>query len=162
MSDTSPMSGQDPTPAEKPGLDGTGHDRTAPPAIGYPAAPPAPAPLSPQDERTWGMLSHVSALIAGVLGLSFAGPLIVYLIYKDRSPFVRHHAAESLNFQISLWIYAAVGVILSIVTLGLGLFIFLPVAFVAGIVALVLIIMASVAAYDGRGYRYPLTIRMVN
>ena len=29
-------------------------------------------------------------------------PLVIFLIYKDRSPFVRRHALESLNFQLTL------------------------------------------------------------
>ena len=34
--------------------------------------------------------------------LSFVGPLVIYLVYKDRDPFVRRHAANALNVQITL------------------------------------------------------------
>src|SRR3954452_12608250 len=62
----------------------------------YPAQPYAPGyqpPLSPSEERTWGMLAHLAPFAGGFVGMPFLGPLVVYLIYKDRSPFVRRHSA---------------------------------------------------------------------
>ena len=122
--------------------------------------------LSPGEERTWGMLGHLSAILAGFFGVAFLGPLIVYLMYKDRSPFVRRHAAESLNFQISLLIYMVVGgivgLVLSIITFGLALFVLIPLGIALTIAALVFIVMACIAANDGREYRYPLTLRFVH
>jgi len=69
-----------------------------------PAVPYPPQPLAPGDERTWGMLSHLSVLLNLVTG--FAGPiaaLIIYLIYKDRSRFVAYHALQSMVFQLIWW-----------------------------------------------------------
>ena len=40
--------------------------------------------LSPQDERTWSMLAHLSVLLALVSLIPF-GALLIWLIYKDRS-----------------------------------------------------------------------------
>lgn len=133
---------------------------------GYPPAGYAPAPLSPSEERTWGMLAHLSSFIAGFFGVAFLGPLIVYFMYKDRSGFVRRHASESLNFQISLIIYAIVGtlggIVISVLTVGLALLVLIPLAIAAAIGAIVLIIMGCVAGNNGREFRYPLTIRLVN
>jgi uncharacterized Tic20 family protein len=75
---------------------------------------------------------------------------------------VRRHAVESLNFQISLLIYSAVGVLVSILTLGLGLIVVIPVFLVALVAILVLVIQASIRAGNGEEYRYPLTIRLVS
>jgi uncharacterized protein len=142
-----------------------------PPAYGQPThpqgyAPAGPAPLSPAEERTWGMLAHLSAILAGIFVVAFLGPLIVYVMQKDRSPFVRRHATESLNFQISLIIYCVVGgvagVVLSLLTFGLFLVVLIPAAVIAAVAALVLIIMGCVAANDGREFRYPLTLRFVH
>ena len=36
----------------------------------------------------------------GLLG--FVGSLVVYLLYKERGDFVRRHAANSLNIQITM------------------------------------------------------------
>ena len=112
------------------------------------------------------MMAHLSAILAGFFGVSFLGPLVVYFIYKDRSAFVHRHAAESLNFQISLIIYFVVGgiasVVLTLITVGLFLFVLVPVAIAASIAALVFIVMGCIAANDGREYRYPVTLRFVH
>ena len=70
-------------------------------------APPGeqvvPSPLSPTDERTWGMAAHGIALAVTVFSagfLSFVAALVTYLVVRDRGPFVRHHAANALNVQI--------------------------------------------------------------
>src|SRR5437868_892271 len=64
------------------------------------------------DDRTWGMLAHLSPLLAGWLGgFSFLGPLIVWLIYKDKSAFVADQAKEALNFHIAVMIVAVVSII---------------------------------------------------
>jgi uncharacterized Tic20 family protein len=73
-----------------------------------PPTPPAPT-IPPQsmahsDERTWGMLSHLSVLLNLVTG--FAGPiaaLIIYLVYKERSRYVAYHALQSMIFQLIWW-----------------------------------------------------------
>ncbi len=60
--------------------------------------------LSPGDERTWGMLAHLSTLLNLVTG--FGGPigaLIIYIIYKDRSRFVAYHALQAMLFQLIWW-----------------------------------------------------------
>jgi uncharacterized Tic20 family protein len=60
--------------------------------------------MTPDDEHTWGMLSHLSVLLNLITG--FGGPiaaLIIYLIYKDRSRFVAYHALQSMIFQLIWW-----------------------------------------------------------
>lgn len=131
----------------------------------YPQQPPySPAPLSPSDERMWGMFGHLSAIAASFLGLPFLGPLIVFLVLKDRSGFVRGHAAEALNMTISVIVYelalSVVVTVLAIVTLGIGSALYVLLG-VVGIVFLVFTILAAVAANQGRVYRYPLIFRLV-
>ncbi len=109
-------------------------------------------PLGPptSDEKTMGVLSHILCLVAG-----FIAPLIIYLIKKDESAYVREHAKESLNFQISLFIYYIVSFILMFILIGIVLMI------VLGIGALVLIIIATIKASEGKLYRYPFCIRLI-
>jgi len=83
-------------------------------------------------------------------------------VFRYRSDFVRRHAVESLNFQISLLIYSAVAAVLIFVTFGLGVLIVVPLVAIGAVVALVVIILATVAASGGNDYRYPLTIRFVH
>lgn len=110
-----------------------------------------------KDERTWGMLSHLLAL-SGYIGIPFGNilaPLIIWLVKKDESQFVSDQAKESLNFQISLTIYAIISSILIVVLIG---FVLLGVIWIAGIV---LVIIATVKSNEGGFYRYPLTLRLI-
>jgi uncharacterized Tic20 family protein len=115
--------------------------------------PAAPDYVATPDERNWGMLSHISSLIAIWLGgLAFLGPLIVWLVKKDQSPFVADQAKEALNFQIAVLI---VNMICAITCVGL---ILVPVIFVADIVFSLL---AGIEANKGIYYRYPYTFRLI-
>ncbi|MDG2027222.1 MAG: DUF4870 domain-containing protein [Acidimicrobiales bacterium] len=99
-------------------------------------APLASASVS--DEKTWAVLTHLSVFL-----LSFVGPLVVYLIKRDESPFLRAHAAAALNLQITLFIAAIVSVILILVIIG----IFMILAVI--VIGIVYPIVGAVAA--GRG-----------
>ena len=121
----------------------------SPPAWGSPPAPP----LRPEDERTWAVLVHLLPL----LSLGFLAPLVVWLVFRGRGPFLEHHAKESLNFQLTVLIAVAVGTLLSLVTFG----VLAIVHVVAGVVWVVLEILAAVAASRWEWYRYPLTLRLV-
>ena len=95
--------------------------------------------------------------------MGFLAPLLIMLTVGNQSPFVRRHAVESLNFQISLLIYSAAAVLFSIITIGLGLIIVIPLGLVALVVgSLVFVIQASIKAANGEDYRYPLTLRLVS
>jgi uncharacterized Tic20 family protein len=114
-----------------------------------------PVAASP-DDRTWGMLAHLSALIAMAAGgMTFIGPLIVWLVKKDQSPFVVEHAKEALNFQLACFIAALICVPLAFVIVG---FILLPVVVVGNVI---FSIIAAMEANKGLPYRYPYTIRLI-
>lgn len=114
------------------------------------------------DARQWAMVAHLSALLSLVIGLSFVGPLVVYLVKKD-DPFVRQQAAEALNFNLSVLIYAIVGgIVLAITILLIVGIVLIPVAIAAAVAWLVLVIVAGIRAGKGEAYRYPLTIRFVD
>ena len=124
----------------------------------FPPPPDHPGPSPEEKEaRLWGMLCHLAAL-SGFLGLPFGhvlGPLVVWLIKRHEIPFVDGQGKESLNFQISMTIYGLLALPLVLVVVGVFLLIGL------GIFNLVMVILASVRANDGRPYRYPLTIRFI-
>lgn len=126
-------------------------------------APTAAAQPALSSAKQWAVIAHLSALIALVVGFTFLGPLLVYLLKRDEDPFLRAHAAEALNFNLSVFIYAAVGglltAILIIFLVGLLL---LPLIFAAAIAWVVLVVVAAVKANNGEPYRYPLTIRFVS
>ena len=117
--------------------------------------------MSPEEERTWGTLAHVLALPAALVALAFLGPLIVLLIYGNRSPWVRRNAVEALNFQITTLIVVAACIVVGVITLGLGFLLVGPLLLAWGVFWLVVTVLASLAANRGEAYRYPLTIRLV-
>jgi uncharacterized protein len=128
-----------------------------PPAPAYPGAQPyQPVPMSPADQRTWAILTHLSPFLAAFVALSFLGPLILYMIFKDRGAFIRHHSAEALNFQLTMWIGLLISFPLMLVGIG-----FLTFAAI-GLAMLIFHILGAVAAGEGRDYRYPFTIRFVS
>lgn len=115
-----------------------------------------------QTDRNWAAASHWGTLVAAWLAMGFLAPLIIMLTVGQQSPFVRRHAVESLNFQISLLIYGAAAVLFSIVTIGIGLLVVIPLAAVFLVAALVFLIQASIKATNGEDYRYPFTLRFVS
>ncbi len=104
------------------------------------------------EEKQMAMLGHLLALVGG-----FVAPLIIYLIKKDESEFVKDQARESLNFQITIFIAAFTSIILAYVTCGIG-GVLIP---VVGILNLVFCIMGGVKANDGIKYKYPINIRII-
>lgn len=138
-------------------------------------------PVPRLTERQWAAAAHLSALLlalltswlVGVAGVVAAGA--VYLLKRDGSAFVAAHAAEALNFNLSMLIYAAaalaIGVALvgvTVLTLGLGVILTVPAALVLllalGAIALLWLvcsIVATVKAWNGEEFRYPLSIRLV-
>ena len=112
------------------------------------------APTS--EERNWALAAHVGTFVAAWVAMGFLCPLIVMLTKGKESAFVRRHAVESLNFQISLYIYLAACIALVFVLIG---FFLLP---MLGVFALVAIILATVKAANGEDFRYPLCIRLVH
>jgi uncharacterized Tic20 family protein len=108
--------------------------------------------MRPEDEKLWATLIHLSGLIVAPWGA-----LIGYLVLRDRGPFVRAHTAEALNLQLSYLIYAVVLIPVTLITFGIGGLLYIPL----GIVEIVFMILAAVAANRGEWYRYPLTIHFV-
>src|SRR5674476_1332501 len=70
---------------------------TSPPPPPPPMSAPGPAygaqaqaPVSPSDARMWSLFAHIGGLVTTLLA-----QLVIYLIYKDRDPFIRRHAAQA-------------------------------------------------------------------
>jgi uncharacterized Tic20 family protein len=94
-----------------------------------------------KDVRTWCVACHASALLGFVVPWIFhiLGPLIVWLA----------------NFQISMLIYNAIAAVLCLVVIGFFLLVALH------FLNLVLVIVASIQASEGKLYRYPLNLRLI-
>lgn len=105
-------------------------------------------------ERTYATFTHLSLLTVHML-VPVVPALIMWLIKRHESPFLDDHGKEAVNFQISLTIYFAIGLVLSLICVG---WVVIAAAYVLGIVGM---IMAAMAANRGEYYRYPATIRLI-
>ena len=121
--------------------------------------PPGTAPtMTPAEERNWAVATHLSSF-SGYLGIPFGhilGPLIIWLMKKDSSTFLDVAGKETVNYNISIIIWALLCIPLCFVLIGF---------FLLGALALfdvIITIMAAVAASNGQQYRYPLTIRFIS
>lgn len=118
--------------------------------------PATPAIAPTEEERTWAMLCHLSALTGffSVIGW-FLGPFLVWQIKKARFPAIAHHGRAALNFQLSVLLYALIATLLIIVAIGV------PLLFLLGFFNLVCVILAAVKANQGEPWTYPLALRFL-
>ena len=119
------------------------------------------------EQRQWAMFAHLSALAGGLLTSAvggwgfFIGPLVIWLMKKDTMPFVDDQAKEALNFNIMVTAIFVILLILTILSLGIGALLTVPVMLIVGIGSLVFIIIAAIKANQGVAYRYPVNVRLI-
>ena len=106
--------------------------------------------MRPDEEKLWAIGAHLGPLVLG-----FIAPLVVWLVYRERSAFLDRSAKEALNMQLSYLIYFLVAGVSIILLIGLLL---LP---VVGVAWLVLMIIASLKVANLEDYRYPAIFRFV-
>lgn len=149
-----PQFGQQPPFGQQPGQ----------PFSGGPAGPPLRGPhpdaaygpgsagywQATQDDRSMAVLTHIGALL-----ISAIVPLIMFLLKKDESAFIREQSRQSLNLQIMVLIASFASGLLMFVLVG---FILLPIIVIA---AWALQIIAAVKAYNGECFRMPFTFDFV-
>jgi uncharacterized Tic20 family protein len=108
------------------------------------------------DEKLWGMLAHLLTLLGYVASVGqYIAPLVIYLVYKDRSKFVAFHALQALFFQMLALAVSVVLVLLTLVTLGVGLIIVIPAFIALTIAVLVYTIWAAIEASRGVWFELP-------
>ena len=116
---------------------------------GQPGQPQA-APLSPGEEQGWGVGIHLGGAF-----FSWLAPLIIWLVFRERSPMIDDHGKDALNWQITLFIGYVIGYATLIIIIGI---IILPLLFIT---ALIFGILGAIAAYNRRQFRYPFTIKFI-
>jgi len=132
--------------------------RTGPPqAYADPGAALVGA-LTSQERNTASMCHWLPLVVAVVVApftlfmgtlAVFLVPLAILFIAGGKSPYIRAHAAESVNFQLTLLIAGLLSLLLVFVFIG---FIFL---FVVACFAVFFQIKAAIKAGRGEIYRYP-------
>ncbi|WP_460219519.1 DUF4870 domain-containing protein [Psychroserpens sp. MEBiC05023] len=134
---------------------------------------------------------HLSTFSRFLIPLgNYIGPIVLWMINKDKSEFVDRHGKQAINFQISILLYT---LIIGTITVPFFIFKFFngldfvdfhgfhdfhinigepsPLLFITGglgflaiigfILELVFIVIASLKARDGEAYEYPLTINFL-
>ena len=155
---------------------------------------PDTTPSSPSsDDQAWAAIAHGSALVTVLLGALTGGalclvgplvPLVIWLVFRERSKFVARHAAQATLFQALLLIVtvaAGVGGLAAVaiawwfgITLIVGVGICLiPIALLLTLLWVVVVlglpvaalVYAAYGAYEvaqGRDFRYWLVGNWVN
>ena len=118
---------------------------------------------SAQEEKTWSVLAHLSIFLNLFTG--FLGPvaaLVIWMVYRDRSPRVAFHALQSMWYQIGWLVLLGVGWaftgLLMMIVIG---FLLVP---VMALLTIVPFVHASYAAYklsQGADYRYPFVADLI-
>jgi uncharacterized protein len=120
--------------------------------------------MSPKDENTWSVLAHLSVflnLLTGFLGP--VGALVIWLMYKDRSPRVSFHALQSLWYQVAWMVILTVGwVVAGLLTVVLIGFLLFPVMILLTVVPFVHMGYAAYKVSQGVDYRYPLVADLID
>lgn len=93
------------------------------------------------EDRMLAALAHGSGAVTLVVG-----PLLFLLLSGRRSAYVRKHALEALNFQLTL-------LLVTIVTFGVGGLVYA--------VSWIAVMIAAIVSLTGRSFRYPLTLRPI-
>ena len=102
------------------------------------------------DENTFCVLLHISNFF-----FLFLGPLVMWLIGRDKSAFIDSHGKSALNWSISATIYGVVSSFLTVVFIGI------PMLFALVICSLIFTIIAAIRASEGKMYKYPLSITLI-
>jgi len=121
---------------------------------------------------------------------NFIGPIVLWAANKEKSEFIDQHGKQAINFQISVLLYAIIIGTITVPFFIFNLFNGMDIidfhgfhnfhinvgkpspllyiggglgalAVIAFIIELALIVRASLAARDGKLYKYPLTINFL-
>ena len=110
------------------------------------------------SSHAWAMACHLGGLTDFAVPFLFVGilvPLGIWLSKRDSDPFVDEHGKEVVNFQLNVLFWALVFGLLSCCLIGIPFLAALPVA------EIVLSILGAMAAADGRKFRYPWILRVI-
>ncbi|WP_010524584.1 DUF4870 domain-containing protein [Nesterenkonia sp. F] len=114
----------------------------------------AALPLTPAEDRRWATLAHFGGLMGCLPSL------VIYLVFRDRGPFVAQESKEALNFTLPLTVLLLAAYVLALLPVigwifGLAAVLLWVVMTLAGLIA-------GIECNKGRPYRYRLNVRLVH
>jgi uncharacterized Tic20 family protein len=103
------------------------------------------------EDKTWAAAAHFSTFLNFVTGLlGIIAPLVIFLMKKDNSPYIRQHAAKAFNFQICMLILY----ILAFLSAFLIFFFVIPLIFGLAIANIVSVVRAGIAAQENKPHKH--------
>ncbi len=105
------------------------------------------SPMSKDGEKAWAVAGHLLAI-----PFEFFAPVIGYIAFNGRGPFITHHVRESLNFGITMLLAV---VVLAVSIIGWVLLWLPPLLWI------IFRIIAAIKTSQGEFYKYPLTLRLI-
>jgi len=106
----------------------------------------AEQPQLTDEAKRIAMFCHLLGII-GVLG-----PLVMWVLGKDKDQFIDQQGKEALNFQLTVLICLGV-LFYSVVGMP-----FIPALIIVNVI---LVVLAGIKASDGKPYRYPVALRLI-
>jgi len=103
----------------------------------------------------YAVICHLSTFVTIIPFANIIVPLVIWVLKRDSSEFVRDQGKEVLNWQITNLIYIAISAALFLVLIGI------PLLIAVIVFHWVMSIIGAIKAWDGVAYRYPLTIRFL-
>jgi uncharacterized Tic20 family protein len=119
----------------------------------------ANAPARAASANAWAMACHLCGLLDFGVSYLLIGtlvPLGIWLSQRHLDPYVDEQGKEAINFQLNLLFWSIVSGLL-VCCCGLGL---ITLAILA-VAEVVLVILAAIAAAEGRPWRYPWILRVI-
>ena len=99
-------------------------------------------------EKIWATVSHLGMFLLGANGI---GALIIYLVFREKSRYIAHHAYQAMWLFFSAWLLTLVFGLLGPLRILI---------YPLWIVVLVMTAVASMNALAGRWYEYPVIGRV--
>ena len=105
----------------------------------------------------WGLWLHFSQLLGYIIPiLGFIVPIIIWQLKKADYPAIDEHGKNVVNWLISVILYAAICLPLTLIFVGMPLLILLS------IFCLLFPIIGGIRANNNVVWRYPLALKFVN
>lgn len=100
-----------------------------------------------QEDRFMAMLIYLLSFATNIIG-----PLIIWIIKRETSSFVDRIGKDYFNFMISYMLWFLISGFLSIILIGI------PIFMILAVLSFIFTIIGAIKAYEGETYLPPLSI----
>jgi uncharacterized Tic20 family protein len=108
---------------------------------------------------SWIAANFLTFRLLGVGGVLFA--LLFWATQAGGTAFVRRHAAEAFNFNLSMFLYSLAFLVIWELTDGMLFLLMLPIGGLLLALWIFCPVIAAKAAKNGSEYRYPITLHVL-